>query len=244
MTATLTVVVPTRHAAGHLGAMLDRLMSAVPTDTSVIVVDDASEDRTWDTIEAVAGDRVAGIRLERRVGQYRATLHGLRAVESPVAMTLDDDIVLEATDTTSLTEPVLSGRADLVYGPWREEGTSRLRAARSLAIRSAGDRIGGWSGARGTSSIRCLRTELVAGVEGGRHGERMDLELGRRANSVEVVDFRRTVVDRDVPSRYSRGHRWAQVLQYTTAVLGPDRWSRATADIGADVRVGWLADRE
>lgn len=90
---SLTVVVPTWNRAHRLAATLPALLGQTDRDIPFIVLDNASHDDTWTTIQETArkDDRVKGVRQSSNVGPVRNIVSGLRRAESTHACVVSDD---------------------------------------------------------------------------------------------------------------------------------------------------------
>lgn len=92
----ISVVIPACNEENSLPAMLSRLDS-ISADTGhpfeIIVVDDGSEDQTWECMKQayLKFVKLKGIRLTRNFGKEAAILAGLRAAEGVAAIVMDAD---------------------------------------------------------------------------------------------------------------------------------------------------------
>lgn len=93
----LTVVVPTHNRRAALGETLGAVLTERRVEIEVVVVDDASDDDTWEWLssEAKTDDpRVRPLRLSPGRGGSGARNAGLAEVRSPYVMFLDDDDIV------------------------------------------------------------------------------------------------------------------------------------------------------
>lgn len=132
----LTVVVPTRNAGWRLRELLAALapeLDRVTDGCEVILVDDASDDGTWDSILALCAEdpRIRGLRLQRHVGQIGALCAGLTAADGAVVVTMDDDLEVHPRHLHRLVAAVDAG-ADLASG---------ARIGARSPVRSVGSRL-------------------------------------------------------------------------------------------------------
>jgi glycosyltransferase involved in cell wall biosynthesis len=140
----VSVVVATHNRAGRLAALIDslRAQTLAPEDFEVIVVDDASSDRTPEVLEAAERSRAVRLRHIRRDvagGPALARNEGWRAARAPLVAFTDDDCVvsprwLEAGLEASATERVVQGRTD----PHPAEVHRLSPFARTVEIHQAG----------------------------------------------------------------------------------------------------------
>src|SRR5438552_7636005 len=96
-----------------LAHVLDR-----PEVGEVIVVDDGSTDRTWEILERVAAhdSRVRPFRQKVNQGKGAALRRAISELRTPFALVQDADLEYDPRDYPALLEPLLEGRADVVYG--------------------------------------------------------------------------------------------------------------------------------
>jgi glycosyltransferase involved in cell wall biosynthesis len=158
------VVIPARDEQDAIGAVVRGARSAMP-DARVIVVDDASRDRTTARAEEAGAHHV--LRLRAHAGYAGALRAGYRAaLEDPleVVLQLDGDGQHRATDLPRLVHAL--GASDLVLGS-RFMGPSPgyrippLRRAGMAACRWMAREVGGLGLTDPTSGLRALRPALA-----------------------------------------------------------------------------------
>jgi dolichol-phosphate mannosyltransferase len=96
-TELLSIVVAAYNEEGNLPVLLERLVPVLRAASSrceVIIVDDGSEDGTWEIIRTLASkfDFVIGLRLSRNFGHQNALVAGLRKASGSVVVTMDSDL--------------------------------------------------------------------------------------------------------------------------------------------------------
>ena len=132
------LIARTRETLGKTGASYE-----------IILVDDGSEDRSWEKIRALRkehGDVLKGVRLTKNFGQHNALLCGLSVATGETIVTLDDDLQIPPEEITVLIEKFESGEFDLVYGCfknkkhnwWRNAGSGFIRWFSRTYRKSAG----------------------------------------------------------------------------------------------------------
>jgi glycosyltransferase involved in cell wall biosynthesis len=126
----LTVVVPAKNEAASLPQLVEEIARALRplpdfsrrplAGFEIMVVDDASTDRTPEVLRALADDypELRGLVLADGVGQSSATLAGIRAARGDWIATLDADLQNDPADLVRLWE-ALPGH-DAALG-WRVE---------------------------------------------------------------------------------------------------------------------------
>jgi undecaprenyl-phosphate 4-deoxy-4-formamido-L-arabinose transferase len=162
--ASISVVVPVYNSEASLSLLIQRLEPVLRSCTSrfeIILVDDCSNDRSWDVIVDLAQrcSWVRGIRLLRNFGQHNALLCGIRAAEHEVTVTLDDDLQNPPEEIPKMLT-FLRGGFDVVYGTphCQQHGVFRNFASRltKMALQSAM----GAESARAVSAYRVFRTQI------------------------------------------------------------------------------------
>lgn len=129
----ISVIVPAYNEENTIQRVLEALEREMPGTHEIIVVDDGSTDRTAEIAEAVSRSAAAVrvIRLPRNQGKTAALRAGFAASSGEVVIVQDADLEYDPVDIPILIEPILQGKADVVYG-------SRFmirRAARVLYFR-------------------------------------------------------------------------------------------------------------
>ncbi len=113
----LAVVVPVYNEAGTIAQVLSKILEQ-PQVAEVIVVDDGSTDGTQERLEALRnGDkRLRLSRHETNKGKGAALRTAIPEIKSPVTVFQDADLEYDPAEYASLLAPVLTGRADAVFG--------------------------------------------------------------------------------------------------------------------------------
>jgi len=97
MQKLLSLVIPAHNEANgiqHALAVIKEVLSACEMDWEIIVVDDGSQDGTFDQLKGLAQNdkRLKGIRFSRNFGKEAAILAGLRAAKGDAVVTIDADL--------------------------------------------------------------------------------------------------------------------------------------------------------
>jgi glycosyltransferase involved in cell wall biosynthesis len=95
----VSVVVPVYRSADILPMLVDRIAEALGDAATagkfeIVLVCDASPDKSWDVIEALAHEHafVRGVCLRRNTGQHNATMAGLHFAAGTFIAIIDDDL--------------------------------------------------------------------------------------------------------------------------------------------------------
>lgn len=115
--AVLSVMMPAFNEERTIGVILGHVL-ARPEVGEVIVVDDGSTDGTWQLLSRLAaGDpRIRAFRQETNQGKGVALRRAISELRLPFALVQDADLEYDPRDYSNLLEPLLEGRADVVYG--------------------------------------------------------------------------------------------------------------------------------
>lgn len=112
----LSVLMPVYNEARTIDEVL-RLVTSVPVEKEVIVVDDGSSDGTR---EILAGwDGRAGVRVilhPKNLGKGGALRTALGEAKGDIVLIQDADLEYDPSEYPSILRPIETGRADVVYG--------------------------------------------------------------------------------------------------------------------------------
>jgi undecaprenyl-phosphate 4-deoxy-4-formamido-L-arabinose transferase len=161
---TCSVVVPVYNSEGSLPLLLERLAVVLPQISSayeVILVNDASRDRSWEVITELVQRYpwVQGINLMRNYGQHNALLCGIRAARYELIVTMDDDLQHPPEELAGMIAALDTG-FDVVYGTPHQEQHGLLRDLASQVTKLALQSAMGVETARRVSAFRIFRTQL------------------------------------------------------------------------------------
>ena len=113
----LSVLVPVYNEEQGVAELIRRV-AAVPVEKEIIVVDDCSADRTPEILEALR-DEVPGLRIIRH-GVNRGKGAGIRtamaAATGDCLVIQDGDLEYDPAELPRLLQPIIEGRAKVVYG--------------------------------------------------------------------------------------------------------------------------------
>ncbi len=113
----LSVVIPAYDEEKTLQAVV-RAVQAVnlPILKEIIVVDDASQDSTRQIMEQLPGDNIIRVFHERNQGKGAALRSGFAAATGDIILIQDADLEYDPAEYPKLLQPILNGKADVVYG--------------------------------------------------------------------------------------------------------------------------------
>ncbi len=160
----LSVVVPCYHSAGSVGLLVEQLrpvLAAAAPAYEIILVDDASRDRTGTVIAELARlhPEVTAVGLMRNYGQHAALLCGIRAARFDVVVTMDDDLQHPPAELSRLLA-ALTDDVDVVYGTAARQPHGLFRGLASRMTKRVLQGAMGATTAGNVSAWRVFRTHL------------------------------------------------------------------------------------
>jgi glycosyltransferase involved in cell wall biosynthesis len=201
--AFLSVMMPIFNEARTLEIILGRVLEQ-PEVGEVTAVDDGSTDGSWEILSrAAASDpRVRAFRHDTNLGKGAALRRAIAEIRMPFALVQDADLEYDPRDYPALLQPLLEGRADLVYGVrgfagqtafsfWFVMGNKLVTLATNVLFDCYISDM--------ESGLKVLRSELWKRLN--LHGERFDVEpditaralrLGYRIHEVPIRYYSRS----------------------------------------------------
>lgn len=115
--ATLTVLMPVFNEQSTVKEIVSRCMLVeLPLTVELVVVDDGSSDDTGEVLKGLIGPQVHVLSHPKNQGKGAALRTGLAAATGDLVIIQDADLEYDPNDWRALLEPVLAGRASVVYG--------------------------------------------------------------------------------------------------------------------------------
>jgi glycosyltransferase involved in cell wall biosynthesis len=113
----VSVVIPVYNERGTIEQIVKAVRSAEIGDIEIIVVDDASTDGTQDVLKeqiSALADKI--IYQPHNQGKGAALRAGFAAATGDIVLVQDADLEYNPADYPTLLEPILTGKADAVFG--------------------------------------------------------------------------------------------------------------------------------
>lgn len=124
-TMDLSVIVPLYNedeSLPELAAWIERVMLANNFTYEVIMVDDGSNDNSWEVIEqlSVQNTNIRGIKFQRNYGKSAALNEGFKAAKGDVVITMDADMQDSPDEIPELRAMIVNEGFDMVSG-WKKK---------------------------------------------------------------------------------------------------------------------------
>jgi glycosyltransferase involved in cell wall biosynthesis len=111
----LSVVMPCYNESGTIATVVKEVLNS-PYTAELIIVDDGSTDGTRDILATFDDERVRVILQPYNQGKGAALRRGFEEAAGPYVVVQDADLEYDPREYINLVEPLLSDKADVVYG--------------------------------------------------------------------------------------------------------------------------------
>jgi glycosyltransferase involved in cell wall biosynthesis len=113
----LSILMPVYNEEERIADALKQALAVdYPCEIELVVVDDGSRDGTGEMLGRVDDSRLRVITHERNAGKGAAIRTAVASAEGEYMVILDADLEYDPQDIPRLLDPVLDGRAKVVYG--------------------------------------------------------------------------------------------------------------------------------
>jgi len=113
----VSVISPCYNEKNSLPKLLALVKEAPVKEKEIVLVDDASEDGTREMIKATLEREVDQVVYhEKNMGKGAAIRSGLERVSGDIVIIQDADLEYDPMEYPKLIEPILTGKADVVFG--------------------------------------------------------------------------------------------------------------------------------
>jgi glycosyltransferase involved in cell wall biosynthesis len=113
----LSVVIPVFNERATVAEIIRRVQAVdVGLDKEIIIVDDCSTDGSRDFLQGLSAPGIKVLFHQRNQGKGAAMRTGFAEVSGDIVLVQDADLEYDPRDYRPLLEPILDGRADVVFG--------------------------------------------------------------------------------------------------------------------------------
>lgn len=113
----LSIVMPAFNEEKTVGIIIDRLLTEIPIDLEVIIVNDGSTDGTKAILdEAARKDSRIRVIHKPNGGKTSALILGFQETRGQVVIVQDADLEYDPAEIIHVVQPIIDGHADIVYG--------------------------------------------------------------------------------------------------------------------------------
>ncbi|MDD5245403.1 MAG: glycosyltransferase family 2 protein [Syntrophorhabdaceae bacterium] len=111
----LSIIIPAYNEVDFIGDVIRRVQET-PYEKEIIIVDDGSVDGTRDILKNLKEPNITVVLQEVNQGKGAALRAGFARAKGDIVIIQDADLEYDPRDYPKLLEPILEGKADVVYG--------------------------------------------------------------------------------------------------------------------------------
>lgn len=167
----ISVVVPLfneEESLPELTEWIDHVMEANRFSYEIIFVNDGSTDRSWQTIEKIAGENknVKGIKFRRNYGKSAALYCGFKRAEGDVVITMDADLQDSPDEIPELYRMIVKDDYDLVSGYKRKRYDPISKTLPTKLFNATARKVSGIKGLHDFNcGLKAYRKEVIKTIE-------------------------------------------------------------------------------
>jgi len=114
---TLSIIIPVYNEKKTIQDIIDRVQSVeLGLEKEIIIVDDGSEDGTREVLKTIDLPNIKIHLHDKNQGKGAALQTGFAQAKGDIVLIQDADLEYDPREYPKLLEPILDGRADVVYG--------------------------------------------------------------------------------------------------------------------------------
>ena len=132
---SLTVVMPVYNEEATICEII-RMVLDRPEVGELLVIDDASKDKSWDELQKFKDNpRVKLLKQEVNRGKGAAIIRGFAAASKDYVIVQDADFEYTPEDYPQVIQPLVNGKAEVVYGARFMNSPGQVRYFRHEILR-------------------------------------------------------------------------------------------------------------
>ncbi len=152
----------------ELAAWIERVMAANHYSYEVIMIDDGSNDNSWNVIEEL-GKRnscIKGIKFQRNYGKSAALNEGFKAAHGDVVITMDADMQDSPDEIPELRSMIINDGYDLVSG-WKKKryDNTLTKNIPSKLFNSTASRVSGIKLHDFNCGLKAYKNKVIKSIE-------------------------------------------------------------------------------
>ena len=113
----LSLIIPCYNELATISKIIDKVLEIKKFDYEIIVIDDCSTDGTRDILKDLVKNKIQHLILnEKNYGKGYSIRQGIKKATNDIIIIQDADLEYDPLDYEKLIQPIINGKADVVYG--------------------------------------------------------------------------------------------------------------------------------
>lgn len=112
----LSVIVPCFNEISTLEEVIENILKSPVNPKEIIIVDDLSTDGSREYLKMIKNNKIKTIFHQKNLGKGAALASGINLAKGEIVIIQDADLEYDPSEYPIVLGPILSGKADVVYG--------------------------------------------------------------------------------------------------------------------------------